>query len=279
MRHLFLLVALAGCQPSATPAAAPGLLAGRAEATEAEERTVALGGRTLVLDGFAGDVRVETLAGATGVRVRFVRRARGATEASARERLAAITIEEGSDADLYQYVWRANRPTGIAEEGLSVDVVATVPPGAAVVVRTLAGGVAVDGPLGDLDVGVGAGTVVVGRAASRALRVDVRAGDVTVTAAAFPAGARWTVETGAGDVDLSVPDGASARIDASTDEGRVADRGLPEAARVVRSGGGRLDATLGRGGADVRLHTAAGTVTVGAATDIDGTESGRVADG
>ncbi len=275
MRLLFLFLALAGCRQGT----APGPLAGRAEATAAEERTVALGGRTLVLDGFAGDVRVETLAGATGVRVRFVRRARGATEASARERLAAVTIEEGSDADLYQYVWRANRPDGIAEDGLSVDVVATVPTGSAVVVRTLAGGVAVDGPLGDLDVGVGSGTVIVGRAAARRLRVDVRTGDVTVIAAAFPAGARWTVETAAGDVDLSVPDGASARIDASTDAGRVADRGLPEAARVVRSGGPageRLDATLGRGGADVRLHTAAGTVTVGGATDIDGTETGQV---
>lgn len=273
MRHAALLAVLlaaplAGCRQSE-----PGALAGRAEATAVEERTVALGGRTLVLDGFAGDVRVETDAGATGARVRLVRRALGATQASASERLARVTVETGGDGELYQIVWRANLPGGAMDgaAGLSADAVATVPPGTDVVVRTLAGGVAADGPLGDLDVGVGAGTVVVGRAASRRIRIDVRAGDVTVNAASVPAGAEWTVETAAGDVDLALPPGAALDLDASTGAGALVDRGL--GARVP-AGAAALRTRLGAGGARVRVRTGAGTVTLGRATDIDGTESG-----
>jgi hypothetical protein len=271
---------LAACGPGNDPAGgargetASEATAGRAEATATEERTVALDGRTLVLDGFAGDVRVETRASATGARVRFTKRARGATEASARERMAAIQLNEAGDGDLYQYVWRAGEQTA----GLSVDAVAGVPPGTDVVVRTGTGGVAVDGALGSLDVEAGAGTVVVGRAGARALRVEVGAGDVTVSATDVPAGARWTLEAGTGDVDLSVAPGASVRIDAESRAGAVVDRGL-EGARVERSAstaGGRLRATLGRGEATVRLRTGAGTVTVGGPTDIDGTETGTV---
>ncbi|HEX8386933.1 MAG TPA: DUF4097 family beta strand repeat-containing protein [Rubricoccaceae bacterium] len=272
------LAVLSGCQPGGDPGqvaseALSGALSGRAEVVETEERTVGLDGRTLVLDGFSGDVRVETSASVTGVRVRFDKRARGATEASARERMGAIRIEEASDDAIYQYVWRAGELTG----GLSVDAVAVVPPGTKVVVRTGAGGVAADGALASLDVEAGAGTVVVGRVSSRTLRVDVGAGDVTVNAAAVPAGAQWTVETGAGNLDLSVPPGASLRIDAESGAGRVTDRGLGRA-RVERSGDpgdGRLQATLGRGEGTVRLRTGAGDVTVGGPTDIDGTESGQ----
>ena len=255
---------------------APGERRGAAEATAADERTVTLGARTLVLDGFAGDVRVETDTAAVGARVRVTRRARGATDASARARLALVTVETGGDDEIYQIVWRAN--TAPSEAGLRADVVATVPPGTRVVVRTLAGGVAVDGPLGSVDVGVGAGAVIVGRAAARTLRVAVEAGDVSVSAAQIPAGAAWTVETGAGSVDLSVRPDASVRVDASSDAGQANVRGL-SGARVEhlysRPAGGHLSATLGRGAASVRLHTAAGAVRVGAATDIGGTESGR----
>ena len=275
MRHAALLAVLlaaplAGCRQSE-----PGALAGRAEATAVEERTVALRGRTLVLDGFAGDVRVETDAEATGARVRLVRRALGATQASASERLARVTVETGGDGELYQIVWRANLPGGAMDgaAGLSADAVATVPPGTDVVVRTLAGGVAADGPLGSLDVGVGAGTVVVGRAASRRIRIDVRAGDVTVNAASVPAGAEWTVETAAGDVDLALPPGAALDLDASTGAGALVDRGL--GARVPAGAAARRT-RLGAGGARVRVRTGAGTVTLGRATDIDGTETGTV---
>ena len=275
MRHAALLAVLlaaplAGCRQSE-----PGALAGRAEATAVEERTVALRGRTLVLDGFAGDVRVETDAEATGARVRLVRRALGATQASASERLARVTVETGGDGELYQIVWRANLPGGAMDgaAGLSAAAVATVPPGTDVVVRTLAGGVAADGPLGSLDVGVGAGTVVVGRAASRRIRIDVRAGDVTVNAASVPAGAEWTVETAAGDVDLALPPGAALDLDASTGAGALVDRGL--GARVP-AGAAALRTRLGAGGARVRVRTGAGTVTLGRATDIDGTETGTV---
>ncbi len=231
---------------------------------------MALNGRTLVLDGFAGDVRVEVDPAATGVHLQLVRRALGATEASARERLERVTVETGGDDELYQVVWRATSPGGQMDpdDGLSADAVATVPPGTPVAVRTLRGGVAVDGPTGDLDVGIGAGEIVVGRASALRLRLDARAGDVTLAAARIPSGAAWTVETLAGSIDVSLPPGADVDLDASTGAGRVVDGG--------EDAGTRRRATLGRGGASLRVRTQAGNVTIGQATDIDGTETGRV---
>ncbi len=245
-RPLALVFLLAGCRDAAPPAPV-----GRTEATEGEQRTIPLDGRTLVLDGFAGDIRVEVDSSMTTAQVRLVRRARGLTEASARARLPAITVETGGDADIYQIVWRADRPDVIAEDGLRADVIAFVPAGTPVVVRTAAGGVAIFGATGDLDVGIAAGTVQVERAVARRLRVDARAGDVAVSAADLPRGAEWTVSTAAGDVDFSVPDGASVRVDAQTAAGTV--RGV-EAHRDGR--------------ATARLRTGAGDVTVGRATDI-----------
>ena len=240
------LLLLAGCRDAAPPAPV-----GRTEATDAEQRTIPLGGRALVLDGFAGNVRVETDETMTVAQVRLVRRARGATEASARARLPAITVETGGDDEIYQIIWRADRPDSIQEDGLSADVVAIVPPGTPVVVRTAAGGVAVFGPTGDLDVGIAAGTVQVERATTTRLRVDARAGDVAVSATELPAGAEWSVGTGAGSVDFSVPDGASVRVEAQTAAGTV--RG----AEPYQTGRAR-----------VRLRSGAGDVTVGRTTDV-----------
>lgn len=266
-----LALVLSACQPGEAPQP------GRTEATAVEERTVALGGRLLVLDGFAGDVRVEVDSAATGVHVRLVRRASGATQASARERLARVTVETGGDDEIYQVVWRANSPGGAMEpdDGLRADAVATVPPGTPVVVRTLRGGVAVDGPTGDLDVGVGAGEIVVGRASALRLRLDARTGDITLAAAGIPPGAEWTVETLAGTIDLSLSSGTNVDLDASTDAGRIVDRGL-DADSPGATGQTERRITLGRGGARLRAHTAAGTVTLGQPTDIDDTETGQV---
>ena len=266
-----LALVLSACEPGEAPQP------GRTEATAVEERTVALGTRTLVLDGFAGDVRVEVDPAATGVHVRLVRRALGATPGSARERLARVTVETGGDDELYQVVWRAYSPGGQMEpdDGLRADAVATVPPGTPVAVRTLRGGVAVDGPTGDLDIGVGTGEIVVGRAGARRLRLDTRAGDVTLAADGIPAGAAWTLETLAGNIDVALAAGANVDLDASTDAGRVVDRGLG-AADPADGAETQRRVTLGRGGARLRAHTAAGTVTLGQATDIDGTEMGRV---
>lgn len=264
---------LAGCQPTVEPEhAVSGPLAGRVEATADEERTVTLDGRTLVLDGFAGNVQVETDARAAWVRVRFVRRARGATEASAQARLEAISIEEGQDHELVQYVWRASGN----EDGLSVDVVATVPPQARVVVRTGSGGVAADGPLAEFDAETRAGSVVVGRASGARVRLASGEGDVSLAAARIPPGARWTAETAAGSLDLSLPPSASVQIDAETAAGRIDVRGVEAAVeRSRRAAGEKAVVRLGGAEARIALATRAGSITVGRATDVDGTETGR----
>ena len=90
-------------------------------------RSVDLRGRTLVLDGHDGHVEIDTAAGPATLR--FVRTARGATRASAEERLEAVAFYEVEADALVQFVWASEL------EGTGVRATARVPPGADLVVE------------------------------------------------------------------------------------------------------------------------------------------------
>lgn len=258
---LLLLVALSACRSGDDVATdADGeLVRGRLEATDVETRAVRLDGRTLVLDGFAGTVTLTADASATEVSAQFTRRARGATEASARERLADVTLEEAGDGELYQYVWRTR-----LDAGASVDAEVTLPPGAAIVLRLGAGTLQATGLTGSLDAEVGAGTATLDSTSLSALRLDVGSGTVAVDAVRVPTGAAWTLETGAGTITLGLPARASVRVDARTAAGGVSAQGL--AFTDERLSGGPADrrfrGTLGTGAASVEASTGAGAITL-----------------
>ena len=100
---------------------------GRATVRDTLARTVDLRGRTLVLDGHDGRVEIDTAAGPATLQ--FVRTARGATRASAEERLASVAFYEVEADALVQFVWASEL------EGTDVQATARVPPGADVVVE------------------------------------------------------------------------------------------------------------------------------------------------
>lgn len=258
---VLLLVTLAACQSGGdvTTDADGALVRGRTEATAVETRSVRLDGRTLVLDGFAGDVTLTADPAATEVSAQFTRRARGATDASAQERLREVTLNEAGDGELFQYVWRTQ-----LHDGTSVDADVTLPPGATVVLRLGAGALQATGLAGSLDAEVGAGTAMLDAVRPATLRLDVGSGTVTVDAAGVPAGAEWTLQTGAGTVTLGLPADASVRVDARTASGAVNARGLTFADERLSGGPAdrRFRGTLGDGSATVEVSTGAGAITL-----------------
>lgn len=234
---------------------------GRAEAAADTVRTVPLKGRLLVLDGFAGTVTLRSNAVATAATVRFTRRARGATRASAAARLEAIQINEASDESIYQLVWRTT-----LSEGASVDAEVTLPLSAGAVVRLDRGDLAAHNLRGPLDAAVSVGEIRLDSLRSSTVRASIGRGRVATTAAAVPPGARWHLRVGRGDAAVRLPAEASAVVVAATGAGTVTVRGLP-LSRVERQRtgeGSRLRGQLGDGEATVRVETGAGRVLLGA---------------
>ncbi|MFN3597858.1 MAG: hypothetical protein ACK41D_11375 [Rubricoccaceae bacterium] len=248
---LVAVLALAACRGSDDD------LTGRAVATATEERSVALEGRTLVLDGFAGDVRVLADPTLSEVRLRAERSARGATDGSAAARLEGVTLREAGGADLYQFVWRTEH-----EAGTRVDVEVRVPPGTAVTLRLGAGDLVAEGLEGALDAELGAGTATATGLTASEVRLRTGSGALEVEARALPAGAAYTLETGAGEIVLALPAAASVNVEAETRAGQVRLGDLPfEGPRLTTSGGqARFRARLGRGQARVEARTGAGDV-------------------
>lgn len=245
--------ALVGCDGETFPFAR-----GRVEATDTHTRTLVLEGRELVLDGFAGRVTLREVPRSDDrVVARFTRRARGATLASAADRLHGVGVDEAGDGALYQFVWRTTLAAGA-----SVDADVAVPPGTRIVVRLGEGALAAEGLTGGLDAEVGSGPVELSRHAAPATRVHTGRGPVRLTASAVPADATWTLSTEAGPVRLVVPTGAGLVLDAQTGAGRFVVPPLGGETRTESPDGTRLRGTLGGGGASITLRSGLGSVHV-----------------
>ena len=228
------------------------------EVTAEERRAVRLDGRQLVLDGFAGDVSVTAVPGLDEVEVVFTKRAKGATEGQAQGRLEQIRIEEAGDGELYQFVWRTD-----LEGTVRVDAEARVPLAADVVVRLGAGEITANGLRGPFDAETGAGDLRADHLRTPSLTARTGSGDLTLGAAFLPPEARWTGETGSGDLVLQLAPSASARVRAESGAGgldldpRLAFSNVRQSGDVARVG---FQGTLGAGQARVDVNTGAGDV-------------------
>lgn len=229
---------------------------GKEKVTEVTERSVGLGDRTLVLDVDAGSITVVGTDEAEA-RLRFVCVARGATEASARQRLEKLTIEEAGDEEIYQYVARANDL-----ESIRVNVEAVVPRGAALNLRVERGGIRLSGTTGTVHVETENGAIEAAGLAGRQVILKTDLGDIDAGFAAFPAGAEAELETENGGIVLTLPPEASLDLDVETKTGNVSVHNLTFTSQNLdESGTGTdFDARLGAGGAELRARTEIGNV-------------------
>jgi hypothetical protein len=264
---VLLALGSAGCEyfgePEAVGRTDEGALAlGRVEATTTVTRVVAPSGRTLVLDGFRGSVRLEATDEPTA-RLVFTKRGRGSDAEAARAVADGIMVaEEGTD-DAYTFTLEADEADRSA-----VDVRGLVPAGVAVRIDWKSGPVLLSGLEGPITVESQSGDVRVGGAA-QGVQVSLRNGDVLAGFARLPADATVRLKTLNGDVTLVVPSAARAAIHAETQAGpiRVPEDGaggfsFAKQDLAVSGAGATFEATLGDGGASVDLVTENGAVTL-----------------
>ena len=256
---ILLALLLASCQRGSDVEVGPGgeLLSGSERATSLESRGVDLAGRALVLDGFAGTVRVIGIDPGAPARVNFERVARGRTPVAAESRLEGITLEESGDAESYTFRTRAPRP-----EGLEVNVEAQVPRDARLVIRLDAGAIHLDALTGDIEATLASGPVRGAGLGGRQVHVRTEAGALEIGAVAIPADAEWRLQTRAGAISLALPRLASTAVDAETRTGTVRIEGLEFAdRRLDREGVGmRFRGTLGDGDGRLELRTDVGAI-------------------
>ena len=233
------------------------LVLGTSEATETVTRAVAPGDRTLVIDGFAGNVAL------TGVdddvaRLTFTKHARGNDEKAARRALGRIRIEESGDETTYRFALRADAP-----RVSRVDVTGMVPRGTTLRILLKNGNVTLTDLEGPVTVNGENGNVRIAGAGA-AVEVETRNGSIAVGMTRLAPDAVVRLATVNGDLTLALPPDASARVEARTNAGEIRAEGLVFADRSLDpvGAGGRFHGRLGSGGAVVELKTENGNVTM-----------------
>lgn len=265
-----LVVGMGGCQPSADEAEVARtdegtLRLGTVTAVDTLVRAVAPSDRPLVIQGVQGGVRL-TGTDTETADLQFVVRARGTDAASARAALDAVSITESGTEQTYTYA--LERDLRRAPTYTAVDVEGTVPRSAPLRVDRASGPVTLTGVEGPLTVRHDHGPVTI-RGAAASVDVRVRNGDLQVDLRAVPSGATVSLETANGDVLLTLPPDAAARLDVQTNAGEIRTQGLSLTAERYRpmDAGGRYNAEMGGGGASVEVSTNNGNVRLRAADE------------
>ena len=234
------------------------LVVGRTEERAVVERGIAPGGRTLVLRGFSGSIR---LSGTTGdyASLTFEKTARADQAADARALLDRIQIDETGAETEYRYVMQSSEPTRTA-----VNVRGTVPAGTALRIELQNGAIELSGVTGPITVDSDNGHVAVGGAGGN-VAVTIRNGNLDVGMQALPPDTRVDLETSNGNVTFTLPADAAARVTAETQAGSIqAEGALTFTSRDLdpQGAGARFTGQLGRGNAVVELTTRNGSITL-----------------
>ena len=249
----------AGCggEPEVSQTQEGRLVLGESEVTAEVTRGVVPGARTLVLDGFDGSVELTAAAGEAAA-LTFIKRARGDSDADAREMLEDVQIAEEGDEQTYRFSLQTDRP-----EQTSVDVRGAIPPQTALRIEMTSGSVSLSGVDGPIQVTNENGNVRIA-GAGESVSVQTQAGAVDVGLRLLPARASVNLRTANGDVTLGLPAEASARIEAETQVGDIRVQGLDFTDRRLRPEGAGASFTgrLGAGNANVELHTQNGAITL-----------------
>ncbi len=252
--------ALSACQQPSINRSEDGLLfLGSHEASDVVERVIAPGNRSLLLEGFAGTVRL-TGTDSDVARFEITRTARGDSPAEAQSQLQNLQIEEVGDETSYRYRFAAS------ENAMSrFDVVGTVPATTEMRIRWVAGDVELDGLSGDVDVQsqhgslsyIGSGSIV---------HLRTRNGSVRASLGSVSAGSDVDLLTANGDIVAALPASASTHLEASTSAGSIATGTIAFASESYSAmdAGARFEGRLGEGAGRVAIRTQHGSVEISA---------------
>ena len=213
------------------------------------------GPTTLALANVSGRIAVTAAPGAE-IRLEIVKRARGATEADARQRLDATRVdieERAGRIDVRTEHTRGRR-------GASVDYTVVAPPDTTLEIRSVSGDVSVDGVKGEVRAETVSGDVTAAGLAREASLKTV-SGDIKVASSAVDGQLGATSVSG----DVVIQGFKARRVDAGTVSGNVKlTSGACEQATVHSvSGDVGLAATLAQGGRyELRSHSGDVSITV-----------------
>lgn len=230
---------------------------GSVEVVDTVARVVAPNDRPLVLKGLRGTVRLRGADQSTAD-LSFVRRGRGESRDDGQEVLGGISITESGTESEYTYTLEAEQ-----ENYAAVDVRGPVPRQAALQIDRLSGSVHIEGVEGALTIEHDHGDVEV-QGAAASVETTIKNGDVHVGFQSVPSEGPILLETSNGDIDLRLPTGASAQIDAQTDVGTIRTQGLSFSAEQFApvNAGARYNAQLGEGGVTIEMRTQNGSILV-----------------
>jgi DUF4097 and DUF4098 domain-containing protein YvlB len=132
------------------------------------------------------------------------------------------------------------------------------------IVRTGDGAVTLDGVRGQVELNTGDGSVKVDGVLQR---VRARTGDgailVRAGAGSTATAEDWEVETGDGSVNVQLPEGFGAELDARSNDGRVNVSGLALTGATDRDEHKEVRGRIGAGGSRLKIRTGDGGITVG----------------
>jgi hypothetical protein len=230
---------------AAGAAAVLGWFGTRVSVVETREMSFEVGaGPTLVIDNFAGNIRIQS--GSEGI-ISALAHLRGGGSAN----VERISVEPSQEGDTVRI--RTRRPSG-QFSNLAVDLEITVPQGTRIDLTNGAGDVSIDGTEGEIVAHTGAGNVAVSGSEGQ-VRLDTGAGNVDYSGQ--PQGTS-TFGTGAGNIQISLPAGFAGSVDLETGIGSVDIGGFVVEGSVSP---GSARGTIGGGGdATIEAHTGAGDI-------------------
>lgn len=210
----------------------------------------------LVLRGEAGSVEILGSASATECVVEGVRRVRSHSLEDARSGLAELQVQV---REVGGTLYVETRQPGVGRgRTYQVHYRVTVPDSVALTVEHGAGPVEVRSVRADVELRAAAGSVTLEDLHGN-VHVTQAAGDIEVSTEVPPGGV-IDLGNGAGDIRVVIPRQTSASLEAVSGAGRVrlidlSVNDLDPRASVVRG-------TLGEGDGTIRVHTAAGDITI-----------------
>lgn len=230
---------------------------GKAQDTWTRSYTVPAGGRIEILN-VNGQIRAEATTGSS-VEVTVERSASAGSDESARELLGKVEMREEVSAERVRIETRAPR---VSFGGVKASYVVLVPAGVHVDLRTVNGGVRLDGVGGEVRATSTNGGVQGRVSAATLLEARTTNGGVDVDVAGpIAADGRVQLSSVNGGVHLKLPAETKADLSARCINGRVSVSELPlviDGEQTRR----RVQGTLNGGGARIDLQTTNGGVSV-----------------
>jgi hypothetical protein len=255
---LLLVFVLGACREPSISRSEDGLLfLGSDEASDTIERVIAPGGRSLILEGIAGSIR---LSGTDSdvARLTVTRRARGDSPEEANSQLRSLDVEETGDETSYRYRFTAS------DRSLSrFDIEGTVPTDTPIRIRWVAGGVVLREISGDVDVQTQHGGVSYSGPAN-VVHLRSRNGSVKAQLWEVSAGADVDLLTANGDVSAALPHASSAHVEARTSAGSISTSQMTFVSESLSlmNAGARFQARMGEGAGRVALSTQHGSIDI-----------------